>query len=159
MTAALVAAWVLGLDQLTKAWVRSSLRLYEARPVWEGFFQVTYVKNTGAAWGMFSGRNWALVALAAAMLAALAAFRRKLLPKGPLGGLTLGLLSGGIAGNLLDRLRLGFVTDYLDFYAGSWHWPAFNVADAAIFLGVCCFVGCAWVEERREKARAAAERP
>ena len=151
MFAALVAGWVLVLDQLTKAWVRESMRLYESRPVWEGFFHVTYVKNTGAAWGMFSGQSWALVALAAAMLAALAAFRRKVLPEGVMGGLTMGLLSGGIAGNLLDRLRLGYVTDYLDFFAGGWHWPAFNVADSAIFLGVCCYVWCAWAEERRAK--------
>jgi len=154
MFALLVALYVVGLDQLTKEWIRGGLRLHESVPVWDGFFQVTYVKNTGAAWGMFSGQNWALIALAAAMLAALLAFRRKILPRGATGGLTLGLLAGGIAGNLLDRLRLDFVTDYLDFYVGTHHWPAFNVADAAIFCGVCCFVWCTFKEERAEKARA-----
>lgn len=157
MFALLVALYVVGLDQLTKEWIRGSVRLYETLPVWDGFFQVTYVKNTGAAWGMFSGQNWALIALAAGMLAALWIFRRKILPRTLMGSLVAGLLTGGILGNLLDRLRLDFVTDYLDFYAGTWHFPAFNVADAAIFCGVCCFVWCTFLEERAEK-RAAARR-
>ena len=118
-----VAVYVLGLDQLTKEWIRASLRLHESIPVWECCFHVTYVKNTGAAWGMFSGQNLVLIALAAAMLAAMTWFRHRIFPRGTLGRLTLGLLAGGIAGNLLDRLRLDFVTDYLDFYVGRWHWP------------------------------------
>lgn len=155
MFALLVALYVVGLDQLTKEWIRGGLRLHESVPVWDGFFQVTYVKNTGAAWGMFSGQNWALIALAAGMLAALVAFRRKILPKGATGALSLGLLAGGISGNLLDRLRMDFVTDYLDFHLGAHHWPAFNVADAAIFCGVAVFVLWTFREDRRERRRAA----
>ena len=154
MFALCVALYVVGLDQLTKEWIRGSLRLYEARPVWDGFFQVTYVKNTGAAWGMFSGQNWALIALAAGMLAALWVFRRRILPRNATGSLVAGLLTGGILGNLMDRLRLDFVTDYLDFYAGTWHFPAFNVADAAIFCGVAVFVLWTVREDRRARRRA-----
>ena len=157
MFALLVAAYVIVLDQVTKEWIRAALGLHESIPVWESCFHVTYVKNTGAAWGMFSGQNLVLIALAAAMLVAMTWFRRRIFPRGMLGRLAYGLLAGGIAGNLLDRLRLDFVTDYLDFYWGTWHFPAFNVADAAIFCGVCCFVWCTFREEREEK-RAAARR-
>ena len=157
MFALLVAAYVIVLDQVTKEWIRAALGLHESIPVWESCFHVTYVKNTGAAWGMFSGQNLVLIALAAAMLVAMTWFRRRIFPRGMLGRLAYGLLAGGIAGNLLDRLRLDFVTDYLDFHVGGWHWPAFNVADAAITLGVMLFMGLTlWNDIRAgRKAKAA----
>ena len=75
-----------------------------------------------------------------------------------LGRLAYGLLAGGIAGNLLDRLRLDFVTDYLDFHVGGWHWPAFNVADAAITLGVMLFMGLTlWNDIRADRKAKAAD--
>ena len=132
----LVALYVVLLDQASKEWIRGAFALHESIVVIPGFFRVTYVRNTGAAWGMFSGNNLALAFLAFAMLVALVLFRRKIMPPGPLHRLALGLLCGGIAGNLFDRLRLDYVTDYLDFHLGAWHWPAFNVADAAICIGV-----------------------
>jgi signal peptidase II len=70
------------------------------------------------------------------MLAVLVVFRRKIMPPGRIHRVALGLLCGGIAGNLFDRLRLDYVTDFLDFYVRDWHWPAFNIADAAICIGV-----------------------
>lgn len=136
MTPLLVALGIVLLDQATKEWVRGAFALHESVPVLPGCFHLTYIRNTGAAWGMFSGQNLTLSLLAVVMLAALLVFRRKLLPPGRLHRLALGLLCGGIVGNLFDRLRLDYVTDFLDFFWRGWHWPAFNVADAAICTGV-----------------------
>ena len=89
---------------------------------------------------MFSGQNIALSALALVMLAVLVVFRRKILPPGRVHRVALGLLCGGIAGNLFDRLRLDYVVDFLDFFVRTSHFPAFNVADSAICVGVGIYV-------------------
>ena len=136
MTPLLVALFVIVFDQVTKEWVRGVFSLHESLPLVPGFFNFTYVRNTGAAWGIFSGQNLALSLLAFVMLVALVLFRRKLLPPGKPHRIALGLLCGGIVGNLFDRLRLDYVVDYLDFHFRTSHFPAFNVADSAITVGV-----------------------
>ena len=140
MTPLLVALLVILLDQATKEWVRGAFSLHESVPVIPGFFHLTYIRNTGAAWGMFSGQNLALAVLAFAMLVALVLFRRQFLPPGRVHRVALGLLCGGIVGNLFDRLRLDYVVDFLDFFHRGWHFPAFNVADSAICIGVAIYV-------------------
>lgn len=140
MTPLLVAILVILLDQATKEWVRGAFSLHESVPVIPGFFHLTYIRNTGAAWGMFSGQNLALAVLAFAMLVALVLFRRKFLPPGRPHRVALGLLCGGIVGNLFDRLRLDYVVDFLDFFHRNWHFPAFNVADSAICVAVGIYV-------------------
>ena len=140
MTPLLVALCVVLLDQASKEWVRGAFSLHESVPVIPGFFHLTYVRNTGAAWGLFSGQNIALSALALVMLAVLVAFRRKILPPGRVHRVALGLLCGGIVGNLFDRLRLDYVVDFLDFFVRSSHFPAFNVADSAICICVGIYV-------------------
>ena len=140
MTPLLVAILVVLLDQATKEWVRGAFSLHESLPVVPGFFHLTYIRNTGAAWGMFSGQNLALAVLAFAMLVALVLFRRQFLPPGRVHRVALGLLCGGIVGNLFDRLRLDYVVDFLDFFHRGWHFPAFNVADSAICVGVGIYV-------------------
>ena len=140
MTPLLVAILVVLLDQATKEWVRGAFSLHESLPVVPGFFHLTYIRNTGAAWGMFSGQNIALSALALVMLAVLVVFRRKILPPGRVHRVALGLLCGGIADNLFDRLRLDYVVDFLDFFVRTHHFPAFNVADSAICVGVGIYV-------------------
>ena len=135
MVPLLVALCVVLLDQASKEWIRSAFSLHESVELVPGFFHLTYIRNTGAAWGMFSGQNLTLSLLAIVMLCALVLFRRKLLPPGLLHRVALGLLCGGIVGNLFDRLRLDYVTDYLDFFWREWHWPAFNIADSAIVVG------------------------
>ena len=140
MTPLLVALLVILFDQATKEWVRGAFSLHESVPVVPGFFHLTYIRNTGAAWGMFSGQNLALSLLAFAMLVALVLFRRKILPPGKPLRIALGLLCGGIVGNLFDRLRLDYVVDFLDFFARTHHFPAFNVADSAICVGVGLYV-------------------
>ena len=140
MTPLLVALCVVLLDQASKEWVRGAFSLHESVPVIPGFFHLTYIRNTGAAWGMFSGQNIALSALALVMLAVLVVFRRKILPPGRVHRVALGLLCGGIAGNLFDRLRLDYVVDFLDFFVRTHHFPAFNVADSAICVGVFIYL-------------------
>ena len=140
MTPLLVAILVILLDQATKEWVRGAFSLHESVPVIPGFFHLTYIRNTGAAWGMFSGQNLALAVLAFAMLVALVLFRRQFLPPGRVHRVALGLLCVGIVGNLFDRLRLDYVVDFLDFFHRGWHFPAFNVADSAICVGVAIYV-------------------
>jgi len=140
MTPLLVAILVILLDQATKEWVRGAFSLHESVPVIPGFFHLTYIRNTGAAWGMFSGQNLALAVLAFAMLVALVLFRRQFLPPGRPHRVALGLLCGGIVGNLFDRLRLDYVVDFLDFFHRNWHFPAFNVADSAICVAVGIYV-------------------
>ena len=140
MTPLLVALAVILLDQASKEWVRGAFDLHESLPLVPGFFSLTYIRNTGAAWGIFSGQNLALSLLAFGMLVVLVVFRRKLLPPGRLHRVALGLLCGGIVGNLFDRLRLDYVTDFLDFHFRGSHFPAFNVADSAICVGVGIYI-------------------
>ena len=152
MTPLLVALCVVLLDQASKEWVRGAFSLHESVPVIPGFFHLTYIRNTGAAWGMFSGQNIALSALALAMLVVLVIFRRKILPPGRLHRVALGLLCGGIAGNLFDRLRLDYVVDFLDFYWQRAHWPAFNLADSFIFIGAAMIVLEGFRSEKQKEA-------
>ena len=140
MTPLLVALAVIVSDQVSKEWVRGVFSLHESLPLVPGFFSFTYIRNTGAAWGIFSGQNLALSLLAFVMLVALVLFRRKLLPPGRPHRVALGLLCGGIVGNLFDRLRLDYVTDFLDFYYRGWHFPAFNIADSAICIAVAIYI-------------------
>ena len=155
----LVVAAIIALsDQWTKAVVRAGFALGESRPVIEGFFNLTYVRNTGAAWGMFGGQNTYLTILSIVMLVVMVIFRRSFLGDTWEHRVALGLMIGGIIGNLHDRVRLGWVTDFFDFYVRGWHWPAFNIADAAICTGVGIYIISAfWVSqhplnERREEA-------
>ncbi len=145
----LVIAFAIAVsDQWTKALVRGSFVLGESRPVLDGFFNLTYVRNTGAAWGMFGGQNTSLTILSILMLAVMLLFRRSFLGDTWEHRVALGLMIGGIVGNLLDRIRLGWVTDFFDFYVKNWHWPAFNIADAAICIGVGIYVVSAfWVPQ------------
>ncbi|HMP76757.1 MAG TPA: signal peptidase II [Kiritimatiellia bacterium] len=157
----LVVAAVIALsDQWTKAVVRAGFALGESRPVIDGFFNLTYVRNTGAAWGIFGGQNTYLTILSIVMLVVMVCFRRSFLGDTWEHRLALGLMIGGIVGNLHDRIRLGWVTDFFDFYIRGWHWPAFNIADAAICTGVGIYIISAfWISkhplnDRRDEADA-----
>lgn len=149
MLALAVAIVVTVADQWSKEWVRQVFGLHEVRPVIEGFFNVTYVRNTGAAWGIFGGGNSWLIVFSAAMLAVMVLFRRSFLRDTFSHRLALGLLAGGILGNLFDRVRLGYVTDFLDFRFGSYIFPSFNVADAGITIGVAIYIASSFLEEFR----------
>jgi signal peptidase II len=117
-------------DQLTKFWVRSNLAPHQSIPE-EGFLQITHVKNTGAAFGLFTGQTLPLIITALVGIAALLLCYRYPPLDTTLSRSALGLLLGGTVGNLADRLRLGYVTDFIDIGI----WPAFNIADSAIVVG------------------------
>jgi len=141
-----IAGAVLALDQATKAWVLSAFTLYESVPVVEGWFHLTYVRNPGAAFGLFSGRAAAFrvpffLTVTAVALVVIALVARRL-PVGRRWTLAaLALVFGGAVGNLIDRVRWGEVVDFLDVFWKAHHWPAFNVADAAISVGMVLLLG------------------
>lgn len=128
------------LDQLTKQWIRSAFVYGESRPVIEGFFNLTYVRNDGAAWNILSGHGIVLILISVAVLALLVIYRHSFLQEKFWHKILLGLMVGGIVGNLIDRIRFGWVTDFLDFQFGTYHYPSFNVADSAICIAVGLYI-------------------
>jgi len=139
--AAGTALVVLILDQATKAAALRQLSPGTPVGVVDGFFSLTLVMNPGLAFGMLSSTpsawRWTVGVLSAAALSLLAIVGVRLLPTGGwMTRLALGFIFGGAVGNLIDRGRFGAVVDFLDFYWRGYHWPAFNVADSAISVGV-----------------------
>ena len=126
-------------DQFSKAWIRTNLP--EGRSLFEtGFLRITRVHNTGAAFGLFPDQVLALIIVALIGITAILVYvlivsRYFPLPDGMMGKLALGLVFGGTSGNLLDRLCFGYVTDFIDFG----FWPAFNIADSAVTVGIIIF--------------------
>jgi signal peptidase II len=143
-----LAAAILALDQATKFWVAARIPFDPLHShdvgqdiaVIPGFFYLIHVGNTGAAWSMFSGQSVLLAALAVATLLAIAWWRHALGLRDRVTQVAFGLLCGGIAGNLLDRLARGHVTDFLDLHFGSYIYPTFNVADSGICVGVFLYL-------------------
>ena len=138
---ALLTIAILVLDQATKSMVVSSMTLYSSIPVIRGLFHLSYVTNRGALFGLFHDMPdpyraalFTTVPVLAIVLIVVFQWRTTIVDTIAQSGLA--LILGGALGNLLDRLRLGYVIDYLDFFLGDHHWPAFNVADASICLGV-----------------------
>jgi signal peptidase II len=141
---ALIAGVVLILDQLTKALVLEHLPLGAGISLIPGFFDLTHVQNPGGAFGFLAGLSPGLRGLLFTAVAAVAAgLIVAVYHQTPAGQMLmrvgLALVFGGAVGNLIDRLRFSAVVDFLDVYVGELHWPAFNVADSAITVGVCLF--------------------
>ena len=136
-----IAALIVIVDQITKVIIRREFALYEGTEVIPGFFDLTRVHNTGAAFGMLNGvefpyKTLVLSLVAAAALVGLGVFAAGLPAAQWLSRWGIALILGGAAGNLIDRIALGYVTDFVDLYWQGWHFWAFNVADAAITVGV-----------------------
>lgn len=138
---ALIASTVTILDQATKYWITQSMRLHESIPVIPNLFSFTYIRNPGAAFGLLAGSSnafrtvfFGVTSLLA--LALLITILVRLPDKDWIGRISIAGILGGAIGNLIDRLRFGEVIDFLDVYVESYHWPAFNVADSAITVGV-----------------------
>ncbi len=135
----LIALLIVVAYQLSKIWIRSNLALGQSLPD-TGFFRLTHIHNSGATFGLFQGQSFALTVAALVVMAILlfyALFMSRRFPflENMLSKSALGLILGGAVGNLIDRLRFGYVTDFID--AGIW--PAFNVADSAVTVGVILF--------------------
>jgi signal peptidase II len=137
----LLAGAIVALDQITKAVVLERLPLGVPVTVIDGWLALTLVLNPGLAFGLLGsvppGWRWVVAALSLVALAVLARVALRVLPAGGwTSRLAIGLIFGGAVGNLVDRARFGAVVDFVDVYWRGWHWPAFNVADSAITVGV-----------------------
>jgi signal peptidase II len=147
---------VVGCDQLSKVWILQNFELYESTVIIPGLFNLTFLRNTGAAFGMFAGhaawwRQLFFIGVAGVALVVILVMQRRLGPQNPKYTVSLGFIGGGAIGNLIDRILYGSVVDFLDVYIGSHHWPAFNVADSAICVGVGLFLLTQFLEDRKAK--------
>lgn len=161
----LVAAIIFVLDRVSKAWIEANVEFWETHAVIPGFFQIVHTRNKGIAFGIFNDSGSALgTGLLVAFSVAILAFVFRLLwrQSHALRGehwtlvLALSLVLGGAMGNVYDRLRFGSVTDFLDFYWGTAHFPVFNLADSAITVGAGLLLLNLWWSrgERKDKAPA-----
>ncbi len=142
---ALVTAVIVALDQLSKALVLSHMPLYGSIEVIPGLFRLTHIHNPGGAFGFLAGMDEShrrLVFLFVSSIAAvvvLVLYHRSPATH-PAMSFGFALIFAGALGNLIDRFRFGIVVDFLDFFIGRYHWPAFNIADSAITVGITIFV-------------------
>ena len=159
----LISLAVLVLDQLSKNLVESLLSLHQSRPVISGLLNLTHVRNSGVAFGMFASHGDRVgtllltgLGLAALLVVGVYFWRtpreeRRLL-------VSLALILGGAVGNLLDRMVSGEVTDFIDFYLGAYHWHTFNAADSAITIGIILMtLDIFWPAKKPEPVEAIAE--
>ena len=131
---------VIVIDQITKAMVRAAVPLYDTKPLIEGFIDLVHVRNEGVAFGLLNSlhleNKWVLTtALAGAALAGITYYARHIRREERFARIGLSLILGGAIGNLIDRLTMGYVLDFVDIYSGQWHFWAFNVADGSISVG------------------------
>jgi signal peptidase II len=142
----LITLAVIIVDQVTKIWILATFQFGEISPVIPQVFNLTLVFNKGAAFGIFSGIESPLVrglvlgistsvALAIVVIALFKEYKDDVVAQ-----CAIALILGGAVGNIIDRARLGMVVDFLDFYISSHHWPAFNIADSAICIGVTVLI-------------------
>lgn len=145
-----LAAVILIADQTVKQIVAFNLDEGGGFAVIAGLFDIRYVRNPGAAWGIFAGHRWPLIAAAFIALGVFVFYAERMFGHLKVGSITLALLIGGIVGNLIDRAVYGYVIDYLDFYWGRSHFPAFNIADSAICVGAGLMILTQWLYDRRK---------
>jgi len=155
-TVGLIVAIILVLDQVTKALVAHILTLHESIPVMESFFHLTYERNTGAAFSLFAQapawfRQPFFLTATSVAIVALLLFLRQTDRTHRLMVVAIAAVLGGAMGNLIDRILYGEVTDFLLFHWRGYYWPAFNVADSCITLGVIGLLWSSIQEHRAEK--------
>ena len=153
----IVTTVILVIDQATKLYVDANFRLHESVPVIRGWFHLTYVRNKGAAFGILSDsaiRIPFFITVSIVAMLAILWYIKRLRADQKLTAFALSLVFSGALGNLVDRIRFGEVIDFLDVFWKRHHWPAFNVADSAITVGVALLILDMFLEERRNKQRA-----
>jgi len=144
----LAGIWAAGtvvLDQITKLVVHNVMELWTGTPVIPGFFNLVHVLNKGAAWGFLDDESidWQrpmFIAISLVAVGIIAWMLRTTEEEDRWMVAGLGMIAGGAIGNAIDRTWLGYVIDFLDFYVGTYHWPAFNVADSALTIGTGCII-------------------
>lgn len=142
------------VDQATKLYVDRVMALHQSIPVVDGFFSFTYLRNRGAAFSFLSDASWRLpffilVSLVAGIVILVA--MKKMREDQKIAQIALAMIFSGAFGNLIDRIRLGEVIDFLDVYWKTHHWPAFNVADSLICVGVALIALDMLKEEKRQQ--------
>ena len=154
-TLSIIAAIILVLDQATKLYVDANFKLHETVPVIRGFFHLTYVRNKGAAFGILSDsaiRIPFFITVSIIAMLGILWYIKHIRKDQKLALFSLSLVFSGAFGNLIDRIRFGEVIDFLDVFWQRHHWPAFNVADSAITVGVALLFIEMWREDRKKPA-------
>ena len=155
------AAVIVALELWTKQLATDNLTLYRPVEIFP-WLNLTLAHNTGAAFSFLSDaggwQRWFFTVLATVVTIVLLVWLFRLKRSEWLTGLALGLLIGGAVGNLVDRLRLGYVVDFIDVHVAGWHWPAFNVADSAIVCGIILLLYEALRDTLKERREAAEDR-
>lgn len=131
------------LDQATKEYIARTMNLYHSITVVENMFNITYLRNKGAAFSIFANSSFRLpflITVSAIAVIAIIMYFKKIDPNEKNTAVGMSFILAGATGNLMDRVRLGEVVDFLDVHWYGHHWPAFNVADSAIFMGVVLIV-------------------
>ena len=151
-----LAGFLLAVDQFSKFLVGQFIPLSGSTTIIPGLLNLTHILNPGAAFGFLSTggasfRNPFFIGISLVALLFILYYYHRQGRSRPLCGAGLGMIAGGAAGNLVDRLRQGAVVDFLDFHLGELHWPAFNLADSAITIGVALLVWDLWGEARRSQ--------
>jgi signal peptidase II len=144
-----VAVVVFAVDRITKAWVSDNIPLGTARPVVGDYVRIVHAQNTGAAFGLLPERTTLLSILSVVAVLAIVYYYRQIASNSALVSATLGMQLGGAFGNLLDRIRQGYVVDFVDVGLGDVRFWAFNVADSSIVVGIILVTLALWYEERR----------
>lgn len=146
-----VALVALILDQVSKIWVMNSFSLYESVPLMPSL-NFTYVHNLGAAFSFLADaggwQRWGFAIFATLVSFGLVAMMRAQAANLVRLNLAYALILGGAIGNLIDRVLYGYVVDFIDFYVGNWHWPAFNIADSAICIGASLMILDAFMQPK-----------
>jgi signal peptidase II len=142
---AVVAGLIVLFDQITKAFILRYLAINHPITIIAGFFDIIHVRNPGGAFGLMANLSAGMRTILFLFISSLAVglifyFYQKTPATHRLLATAFALIFGGAIGNLIDRVRFGTVVDFLDFYIGNLHWPAFNIADSAITIGICIFV-------------------
>jgi signal peptidase II len=152
-----IAALVFAFDRITKVWIERSVEQWQSITVIPGFFDIVHAKNKGAAFGMFADSDHPLrtflligVSLGVLMFVSYLLLRpgRAGFVASPFTTAGLSLVLGGALGNIYDRVAHGEVTDFLEFYSGSWRFAAFNVADSAISVGAALLILDMWITRK-----------
>ncbi|MBW2971193.1 signal peptidase II [Candidatus Woesearchaeota archaeon] len=143
---AILGVILLLLDQLTKWYIRSSMAVAESNPIINNIFHITFVQNTGGVWGLFKGNVSLMIWLSIAALGFIMYFEDSF-PKTKLSQLFLVFVVIGLVGNLIDRIFLGYVTDFVDFRI----WPVFNLADSLVSIGVAGLVIFTFIHDKTKK--------
>jgi signal peptidase II len=128
------------LDQLTKFLIKQNFQLNQSLPIIKNIFHLTYVTNTGSAFGLFKGFNIIFILISIIVVIIILYYLKKIKNNEKFLQFSVGLLLGGTIGNLIDRLSYGYVTDFIDFRI----WPVFNVADSAVTLSVMAIIILLW---------------